>query len=212
MKRCKGPCKKEKSESEFSIDRTKPDDLRNQCKRCDKEYEIKRKDYHRNYHLEQEFGLLPGEFEKIAKSQDYKCLICNKIKTLVPDHCHKTNKNRGLLCNHCNLLLGWYEKHPAQEYLNKPKWKFLLVWLSPRNYRDSRLRHRYGICLGDYEMMLESQNEVCGICFKICATDRNLAVDHDHKTLRIRGLLCMSCNSNLSWFDNNSINIIKYLT
>lgn len=202
-------CKKEKPESEFHTDRSRPDGLKDWCKECIRKYNQKRKRIRRDQRLEREFGFLPGDLKKISKSQDAKCLICGQVKKLDVDHCHKTYNNRGLLCNSCNTKLGWYEKHPIQEYLNKPEWKFCLVWLSPRNRRDYKFRSRYNICLDDFEMMSKSQNEVCGICFKPCATDNNLCVDHDYQTLRVRGLLCMSCNTKLGWFENNPV--LEYL-
>lgn len=205
LKRCSNPkCKNPwKPESEFYTDRTTQDGLRNQCINCVKEYNNKRKYLARDQYLELEFGFLPGEFEKISKSQDDKCLICNKIKKLVPDHCHKTYLNRGLLCISCNGNLGWYENNPIKGYLNKPEWKFCLVWLSPRNYKDTRLRCRHNICLDDWEMMFEIQNKVCGICKNI--PDKTFHIDHDYQTLRVRGLLCFSCNGKLGWFENNSV-------
>ena len=53
-----------------------------------------------------------------------------------------------------------------------------------------------------YASMLESQNGVCAACgCKETATTRRkdqkirrLAVDHNHKTGEIRGLLCVGCN------------------
>lgn len=38
-----------------------------------------------------------------------------------------------------------------------------------------------------------------------------LCVDHDHNTKQFRGLLCVSCNSKLGWYQNNKEAIEKYL-
>lgn len=52
--------------------------------------------------------------------------------------------------------------------------------------------------LSDYNEMLKSQGHSCALChrhedeFKM-----NLSVDHDHKTLEVRGLLCTYCNRRL---------------
>jgi hypothetical protein len=37
------------------------------------------------------------------------CPLCGTKKHLVKDHNHKTGRARGLLCNNCNRMLGWYE-------------------------------------------------------------------------------------------------------
>ena len=208
IKRCTNPkCKNPlKLESEFYTDRTKSDGLQHRCIECVKEYKQKRKHFLENQRLIREYNFFPNELEIRLKEQDYKCLICYQIMNPpCVDHCHRTNKNRGLLCKHCNIVLGWFENHFIQEYLNKPDYEFLLVWLSPRNKKDSHLRNDHNICLDDFEMMLKSQNGVCWICHKICATGNNLCVDHNWQTLRVRGLLCVNCNSNLGWFENNPV-------
>ena len=46
----------------------------------------------------------------MLEHQNECCLICNKNdeKALCVDHCHKTGKVRGLLCNKCNKALGLF--------------------------------------------------------------------------------------------------------
>jgi hypothetical protein len=41
-----------------------------------------------------------------------QCTICGDETNLVVDHCHKTQKVRGLLCNHCNKGLGHFRDDP----------------------------------------------------------------------------------------------------
>jgi len=61
--------------------------------------------------------------------------------------------------------------------------------------RPARLLAKYGITEDDYEILLASQQGRCGICGKsIFENGKLLAVDHDHLTGEIRGLLCSSCN------------------
>jgi len=53
--------------------------------------------------------------------------------------------------------------------------------------------------------MFLSQNGVCAICsggetVKTRGTLRRLAVDHDHETGKVRGLLCNRCNNGLGNF------------
>lgn len=68
-----------------------------------------------------------------------------------------------------------------------------------RSNRNCFLKRNYGITLKQYDEMLEKQNYSCAICGnKDAGNVRSkynvFSVDHDHKTGRIRGLLCMSCN------------------
>ncbi len=69
-----------------------------------------------------------------------------------------------------------------------------------RNTRHLALRKNYGISLEDYEGMLASQGGRCAICGRSDPGDqrrRNFAVDHDHTSGRVRGLLCGLCNTGL---------------
>lgn len=63
--------------------------------------------------------------------------------------------------------------------------------------RDAKYRGRFGITLAEYNDLLEIQDGKCALCGEVCATGNNLAVDHCHKTGKIRGLLCMKCNQAL---------------
>ena len=61
--------------------------------------------------------------------------------------------------------------------------------------RDYHLRRNFGITLAQYDELLVKQGHKCGVCKRPnTAFKTNLAVDHDHKTGRIRGLLCVHCN------------------
>lgn len=51
----------------------------------------------------------------------------------------------------------------------------------------------------EYEAMLIHQTNGCAICHRPPKT-RRLNIDHDHKTGKIRGLLCHRCNRGLVWF------------
>lgn len=68
-----------------------------------------------------------------------------------------------------------------------------------RMRRSNHLVKKYGITADQYDAILSSQNGVC----KICGNGpelRSLAVDHDHKTGYIRGILCENCNRGLGMF------------
>ncbi len=76
------------------------------------------------------------------------------------------------------------------EYLQNPK---------PGKWsKNAYLKRKYGISLDEYEELLRTQQGVCAICR--AKENRSLAVDHDHKTGRVRGLLCTNCNQGLGKF------------
>jgi hypothetical protein len=60
-------------------------------------------------------------------------------------------------------------------------------------HREFSLQHSYGISVREYNAMLEAQGGLCSICGRP-PRKRRLAVDHDHVTGKIRGLLCTCCN------------------
>ena len=60
-----------------------------------------------------------------------------------------------------------------------------------------RLKGKFGISIDDFNKMLAAQDGVCAICREKNFLDRRLAVDHDHATSIVRGLLCTGCNGML---------------
>ena len=84
--------------------------------------------------------------------------------------------------------------------------------------RVNRLKN-YGIAVDDYDKMFKKQNGVCAICgkpeTKISRSGvRRLSIDHNHKTGKIRGLLCCKCNIGIGSFLESVeflLKAIKYL-
>lgn len=84
--------------------------------------------------------------------------------------------------------------------------------------RRSYLMRTYGLTLEDYDAMLEAQGGVCDICGgpQITKDQRTgkilpLDVDHDHKTGKVRSLLCNSCNNKLKVFEREAERFTAYL-
>lgn len=86
-------------------------------------------------------------------------------------------------------------------------------------YRDMELRRKFGISLAEYNAMMEEQNGVCSICSQPETAMRRsrilpLAVDHNHTTGSVRGLLCTACNigiGSLAESKERLLNAIAYL-
>lgn len=68
----------------------------------------------RAHRLRHMYGLELEDYDRMLSAQNGLCAICEGLpaegKRLVVDHCHDTNKVRGLLCANCNLSLGRFEK------------------------------------------------------------------------------------------------------
>lgn len=95
----------------------------------------------------------------------------------------------------------------AREYRVRNKDRLNLMNLqwrrsNPDRVRESYLRTRYGISKADYDSLLALQGGVCAIC-KLpeemidpqTVKTKRLAVDHDHVSGKVRGLLCRKCNA-----------------
>lgn len=77
---------------------------------------------------------------------------------------------------------------------------------NPQTTWKAAIKYKYGITDEQYQVMLQEQNGVCAICKQISKRkDRiiNLSIDHNHKTGRIRGLLCTQCNQGLGSFKDS---------
>ncbi len=63
-----------------------------------------------NWHYRSKYGITVAERDRIFEGQGKRCKICQNDSStgrgFHVDHCHRTRKNRGILCHNCNLLLG----------------------------------------------------------------------------------------------------------
>lgn len=77
------------------------------------------------------------------------------------------------------------------------------------------LRRKYGISLAEYEELAIKQGNACAICHVQATKEKRLAVDHNHTTGEVRGLLCGPCNQALGLLADSPSRVskaLKYLT
>lgn len=82
------------------------------------------------------------------------------------------------------------------------------AWLAYKR----RLKSRYGISTEQYEHLLLLQNNVCAICGQNNKNGKRLAIDHDHVTGKVRGLLCNACNGFLGQFKEDTNILMKAIS
>jgi hypothetical protein len=99
--------------------RTNPEKYKYEIIKNNKKY----KDTIRKNIINKTYGLSIEDHKKLLEKQNNVCAICKKpetsvkrkgseIRPLAIDHCHKTKKNRGLLCTRCNTALGLLKEDP----------------------------------------------------------------------------------------------------
>lgn len=157
---------------------------------------------------------------------------CSKCKNLLVIKQFSKNKSRksGLNgeCKICNLAYRSKNKDKISALNKDYKLKNKVSILEKRNkynkdrrvyisskLKERKLKNQYGITIHDYNLMLGLQEGLCAICDKQNSIERPLNVDHCHKTNKVRGLLCGSCNRGLGLFKDSvellerSINYLK---
>ena len=167
------------------------------------------------------------------------CFSCVQYK---PTSCfHKSKKEKDGFQYHC---VDCSKKYHAKRYVeqkdklkvqfkkykeeNKEKLEVAsLLWKKnnpdkvKQYQRISNLRKNFGLSVDAYEQMLAKQNNLCAICEKPetfihhrTKEPARLAVDHCHKTNKVRKLLCKSCNNALGLFKEDigaMENAVQYL-
>lgn len=114
-----------------------------------------------------------------------RCGLCATVKPLNSFRLRSDRSNglRQSYCKDCENAYRreWRVKNPEKE----------------RQYeRKHRFRRDFGGAIdpAEYDRRLAQQGGTCAICDRQCPSGYSLAVDHDHQTGEIRGLLCGSCN------------------
>ena len=81
---------------------------------------------------------------------------------------------------------------------------------NPERTRNNDLKRNYGITLDEHTQMYGEQNGVCAVCEKPGDGKwKKLCVDHDHKTGKVRQLLCRNCNMILGQVDDDANHLRK---
>lgn len=127
------------------------------------------------------------------------CSLCKQTKdvSLFPKRIESTDGYRGQ-CKECRKQLSkGYNKSETTKinikvqqnnyYTNKE-----FVAKKKRQAKVNRLKNVYGISISEYDTIMSNARQ-CSICGK--TTD--LVYDHDHITMKFRGILCRSCNLGL---------------
>lgn len=89
-----------------------------------------------------------------------------------------------------------------------------LKWRKINRKKYQYLRN-YNITLEEVKALKEKQNNACAICFKPFTNSKKTHIDHDHYTMKVRGILCSNCNLGLGNFKDDIESLqeaIRYLS
>jgi len=174
-------CRKEKDISCFCKSHRSKDGIKHRCKSCDNEY-------------------ARAEYKKDpTKKKAHSVKWHNENKEKVKDIVKKS-----------------YMKHRERRRAGEKKWRSenkekirgqYRRWVEKNKdivtdtHRRNNLRSSYSMTIEEYNKIFLFQGGKCAICGKPETAKRKwLSVDHDHKTGKIRELLCLKCNNGVGLF------------
>lgn len=205
MKKC-SKCKKYKNMDNFSKDKRASDGHSCECKKC---HNQATKKYPLIYKQNNTLEVLNDKKHKIKTCS--KCKQNKKRLNFSISRCSIDGyKSLCKICDNKNR-----KPYTKEQLAKKNQWKKN----NKNKVRNQHYKLNFGITYEDYNKILMKQNYTCAICKQPeVAKNSNgkiklLAVDHNHETGKIRGLLCWQCNKNLWALDNKVFfnNAIKYL-
>lgn len=176
-------CKATLPLSDFAKNNRRPDGRGSYCKPCAREK------YHRPARQRKQAVPRPTEGKQ-------ECRTCGEVKSY-DDFYWQADKGRlAYYCKHC-------KKVQDKAYRDG----------NPREYRSKVLKRKYGITAAEFDQMLAAQGGGCAICETDVNPDsRSLAVDHCHKTGKVRGILCGRCNKALGLLRDDVLLFEKAVT
>ena len=171
-------CNIEKDIKDFWLDSQKSDGLKSSCKICNYSYKLK--------HIKQickfsecsnieygKQGICKIHYQQLwrTKYPEKVALDREKIK-----HYRQINKEKISIKNK-----EWALRNKEKRKINKRNWQLKQYGLTPNTFNE----------------LLKSQNNKCSICKLVFSDTIKLHIDHNHKTDKIRGLLCSQCNTGI---------------
>lgn len=104
------PCRRAKK---LAWEQENPERVTRYRREASRRHRLRNPHRSRNDLLKYKYGLTPERFEEMLTAQEGKCAICRRPprpgKPFSIDHDHETGRVRGLLCQFCNVMLGFIE-------------------------------------------------------------------------------------------------------
>lgn len=144
---------------------------------------------------------------KFPRNHHKKPIVYKNDLKLPCPYCNKTFPNKGGLTSHI------IHKHIGVQNKGSRKYQY-----TTSHSRTGEYRINFENITVDEMKQYKQTHKNCEICGKSVEHIqkennhfRGLCIDHNHENNRFRGLLCVTCNRNLGWFENNQQAVLNYL-
>lgn len=141
-----------------------------------------------------------------SHSKEYMAKWRNNNREICRNYQRKYRRNNLEKCRASNR--AYQSRHPNRrdKWVEQNRDKVLgyqrICYIrKPEQWTAQSLKRNYGITLQQRNDMFDQQSGLCAIC-RDRSVGRRLQVDHDHKTGKVRKLLCPSCNNALGMVDD----------
>lgn len=158
------------------------------------------------------------------------CTKCGKEYSATTEYFNKNKGGRygvGSWCKKCVSIYGiihnrsekrrissvlYRKNHP--EKIKESQKRYATTIKGQQQRKNNGLKSKHNITLEQYNKMFAAQNGVCAICHRPETAKnrfgvRQLSVDHNHNTDKIRGLLCDRCNRMIGFARENITTLLN---
>ncbi len=123
-----------------------------------------------------------SKYAKLVGEDVWRKLSENQKAAIVASEWRKKNPGR-----HKELKKNWYRNNSSRLKLQ---------------VKDNYYKRTYLISLKEANEILDKQGNACAICLKpICG--RNVHIDHNHDTGKLREILCPGCNLGIGFLEKD---------
>lgn len=129
------------------------------------------------------------------------CVTCGVTKPLTDFRLRKSHSTgehyRGKVCRACHQAKSsvWRKSNPDKVRQYNANTRAKNPEYDKKRAIEYHFRRKFGITVAERDEMLARQSGKCLICETTKPNGKGWCVDHDHTTLRIRGILCAPCNA-----------------
>lgn len=133
------------------------------------------------------------------------CNGCKEYRSKGDFNTDKTSKDgKGYRCRPCRKKYRRREEVKARTSAYNKKYALDNPELMKQKDRKNMLKRFWNMSVKEYETLSNKQNGTCALCDKTESNPhKRLCIDHDHKTGKIRGLLCDNHNRAMGLFKDS---------